>query len=682
MKHNKSKAPRGGPSTNCPSQTAMSGEKQTRDCEFPNPKGRSTQDGKRARGNMLNCKKYSNIATLNTRTIRLENKQIELANRCREHSIAIMGIVDHKIVHSDEDLNEIVYKEVEDRLLITSSAWRTESNAASGGVGLMISKSAADNLAEVRIWNERIIIANFNGNPALTIIVNYSPVEGKEEADEHYNQLTAAIKEVPKHNVLFVVGDFNAHIDKKTAKYSFHDKTNKNGQLLTDMTEETGLYITNANFQKKAGKIWTFISDMSGTKTQVDYILVNRKWKNSVHNCEAFNSMSSLGSDHRVVCAKVKISLRRSKAPSVNNYDWAALKCEELQQLYSVKINNRYRSLCSEEDSPTESYAHLIKANDECAQELILKKKKKKKQTRSEDPRIEAARKKTEKAAHDYNINPSNFNREELQSCKKALAETYELIEEEELDAMIKEAESADRRSQHRESWSLINKITGRKAAKQGIIKARNKEERLKKWYDHFYQLLGNQPTVEGELDPDLRPVLHDLDISDEPFSAEEYQAVRKSLVEGKGYGPDRLPPAVFKYCDMEEIMLKYANGLLQGSKPDQWSESDMIPIPKSGDLTKTDNYRGIALSCVAAKITNKLILNRIRPKIDLHLRPNQNGFRPLRSTIAHILALRRLMEGVRSNNLKCIVTFVDFKKAFDTVHRGRMLQILKNQKN
>ena len=34
-------------------------------------------------------------------------------------------------------------------------------------------------------------------------------------------------------------------------------------------------------------------------------------------------------------------------------------------------------------------------------------------------------------------------------------------------------------------------------------------------------------------------------------------------------------------------------------------------------------------------------------------------------------LALRRLLEGVRSHNLiKAIITFVDFKKALDSIHR------------
>ena len=80
----------------------------------------------------------------------------------------------------------------------------------------------------------------------------------------------------------------------------------------------------------------------------------------------------------------------------------------------------------------------------------------------------------------------------------------------------------------------------------------------------------------------------------------------------------------------------------------------------------------------MVAKVVNKMILNRIQPKIDPLLRKNQNGFRPGRSTVAHILALRRLIEGVKSNNRSAIITFVDFKKAFDSVNRQSMHEILK----
>ena len=71
------------------------------------------------------------------------------------------------------------------------------------------------------------------------------------------------------------------------------------------------------------------------------------------------------------------------------------------------------------------------------------------------------------------------------------------------------------------------------------------------------------------------------------------------------------------------------------------------------------------------------MILNRIKPHIDSKLRVNQNGFRTGRSTSSQVLALRRLIEGIKSKNLTAVMTFVDFRKAFDSVHRGKLMQIL-----
>ena len=104
----------------------------------------------------------------------------------------------------------------------------------------------------------------------------------------------------------------------------------------------------------------------------------------------------------------------------------------------------------------------------------------------------------------------------------------------------------------------------------------------------------------------------------------------------------------------------------------------NIVPVPKSGNLSNTNNYRGISLICIIAKLYNRLILNRIRGVLDIRLRINQNGFRPKRSTVGQILTLRRIIEGVKDGNLPAIITFIDFKKAFDTIHRGKMIKILR----
>ena len=161
--------------------------------------------------------------------------------------------------------------------MITQSAWRNAQNAANGGVGLLVNKSRENALSSVTFVNKRITIATFNGNPTTTIIVNYAPQEGTQDAIDHYKKLTETIKQIPKHNVLLVHGDFNGHTGKDDENFTYHEKTNDNGQLLLDVSMECRLMITNTKFQKKKTKLWTYMSDMPDTKSQVDYILINKK---------------------------------------------------------------------------------------------------------------------------------------------------------------------------------------------------------------------------------------------------------------------------------------------------------------------------------------------------------------------------------------------------------------------
>ena len=102
-----------------------------------------------------------------------------------------------------------------------------------------------------------------------------------------------------------------------------------------------------------------------------------------------------------------------------------------------------------------------------------------------------------------------------------------------------------------------------------------------------------------------------------------------------------------------------------------------MLPFPKKSDLDLAKNYRGITLTSITAKIYNALLRNWIEPKVANILRKNQNGFRRNRSTTSQILTIRRILEGVRAKNLLATILFVEFAKAFDSIHRGRMEQKL-----
>ena len=95
--------------------------------------------------------------------------------------------------------------------------------------------------------------------PKTSTIVTYAPtnVSDDEEVKNYHHQFTAATKPVPAHNVLIVVGDFNARIGLDNAKFAYHTSTNRNGEFLHEYAQENDLVITNTTFKKKTSKLWT-----------------------------------------------------------------------------------------------------------------------------------------------------------------------------------------------------------------------------------------------------------------------------------------------------------------------------------------------------------------------------------------------------------------------------------------
>ena len=171
--------------------------------------------------------------------------------------------------------------------------------------------------------------------------------------------------------------------------------------------------------------------------------------------------------------------------------------------------------------------------------------------------------------------------------------------------------------------------------------------------------------------------VLEELQIKKGNFTIEELKKVLKSLKGGKACGLDEIPAEVWKLPDFHQLLLQFCNKVYNKNPIERWTEGCLLPFPKKGDLGLTKNYRGITLTAVSAKIYNLLLLNRIRPHVDPILRKNQNGFRPNRSTSGQVLTIRRILEGATAKNLPATRLFIDFSKAFDSIHRGRMKEIL-----
>ena len=242
---------------------------------------------------------------------------------------------------------------------------------------MLIGPRALKTLNIIEKIQPRMLAATFNGNPRATIISCYSPTNVSEETElvAFYDELSSLVRSIPKHNQLVIGGDMNAQIGKNgNNKYSLHNTSNWNGQHLTDFMIENRLICLNKNYQKREGKLWTY-TYANNSKAHRDYVLINKKWKNSAIICEAYSSFEGVSSDHRIVTAKIRLGLRKNatQTASTKHYDWALLNNRDIRDENVIELRNRFETQQekTEKRTPNDEYKNFINVHLEAATKCI-----------------------------------------------------------------------------------------------------------------------------------------------------------------------------------------------------------------------------------------------------------------------------------------------------------------------
>ena len=173
-----------------------------------------------------------------------------------------------------------------------------------------------------------------------------------------------------------------------------------------------------------------------------------------------------------------------------------------------------------------------------------------------------------------------------------------------------------------------------------------------------------------------------ELPIKTENISRAEIRAAIKSLKIGKATGIDNMPSeAIHVGGEVSvEALYKLLNKIWREEQiPDEWKKGLLVKLPKKGDTTHCQNWRGVTLLVSASKILSRIILDRIKSTLDSLLRDEQAGFRRERSCTDQIATLRIIIEQSLEWNSGLFLAFIDFEKAFDSVDREAMWQILQH---
>ena len=606
-----------------------------------------------------------------------------------------------------------------------------KSGRNSGGISLLYKNSYQNFVEIVKSSNNfvwcRISKHILGKHKDLFICGVYIPPENSNYfKDEIFEKLEKEIDEFSKKGYILLLGDFNARSARESdsvckdghtfisndcsnmsidspPRNNFDTVVNAHGKLLLDICKIFDLKILNGRTSGDSLGRFTY-SSQNGEST-VDYIITDQ----FLFNCTKYFTVDKqvFLSDHSPISAWLQSSdpfqsvdhesqLNLNSLESISpQYIWSEDSIEPFRNAMEsndvkMLVNNFLLSSFNETTSESiEGAVRSVQSIFTKASTMSLKLRNFKQTNKTKSLKVsnkkwfdfdcKKARKELRILSNQKHSNPSDpYLRQlynyKLKSFKKLLQIKKYNFHQDKLHELQINSESS-------RFWKIL------KSFHEEIQEVSIPPISEQNWIDHFTklheksQLTSEQSIIEQNLINLEQKSSGINDILNSPITDDEIRSCVKFLKNNKAAASDRIKNEMIRSTidSMSFVYVKLFNLILKsGIFPEAWCIGSLTPIFKSGDLSDTNNYRGICVSSCLGKfftvILNRRLLNHIQRESILH--NSQIGFMPGNRTTDHIFSLRTIVDRYVQDTScgKVYACFIDFKKAFDSVWHGGLL--------
>ena len=378
--------------------------------------------------------------------------------------------------------------------------------------------------------NSRIIRVRLRGrHNNMRIIQCYAPTYDGDDEDKNlfYEQLQAELEEIPRHDVIIVMGDMNAKVGddslgvERTMGRHGCGTINNNGErlVLVDFCADNSMVIGGTLFPQPTTQKLTWISPNRRDKNQIDHIAINGTWRRSLLDVRARRG-ADVGSDHHLVTARIRMKLRRIDLQqtghsrfNVNKLDDPAVKKSFLTQL-KIELHDHTNNNVDEINTLLNA---VKKSYQEASKEIMGYREKKHKEWISQEAwqKIKERRNIKQKL---QGIKSELLKEQQTQIYKDADRTVKQLTrrdKREYLEDMATQAEEAAHKVDQATLYTITKQVCGQfRKNLDAPIKDKDgkllisEETQYVRWAEYFSEIL-NRPSPETE--PDIPVAVEDL---------------------------------------------------------------------------------------------------------------------------------------------------------------------------
>ena len=425
----------------------------------------------------------------------------------------------------------------------------------------------------------------------------------------------------------------------------------------------------------------TWRSPDGRTVTQIDHICISTRWNHSLLDVRSFRG-ADVGSDHYLVRGFLKIKLSKNRVQKTASFKAPAL--ERLRDRskvleYNEALTQRFNASpinCTSLDNAWKSFKENV---SEVSMDILGNRPIKREEQHLSAETRQLLKERTQVKRKE----PTAENRTEYSKINKQVKKSCKNDDNNWASRIADDLENAAKLGKQREVWQKISVLSNKSKKKCAAV--RDKAGKLipdptcqrSRWEEHFSELLNpssDDSNLEELVLPPSSSCFENLSDGDPPPSIFEIEKALTRLKNYKSPGVDGLSNEELKYGSQALCgeLKKIFDIVWSGeSIPSEWSKGIIVVIGKKGDTSYCSNNRGITLRSTASKVFQIILLQRLHDGLESLYRENQCGFRRNRSCIDQLHSLRLIIHNSLEYNVPLYINFIDFKAAFDSIHRG-----------